>query len=88
MCIRDRYYTIQRDWQAGDEIDLNFPSEIETSTWYNDSIAVEKGPLIYGLKIEEDWRTYDSNDARELKVEHQEQLSLIHIYGTGFDKWY
>ncbi len=78
--VTGEYYTIQRDWQAGDEIDLNFPSEIETSTWYNDSIAVEKGPLIYGLKIEEDWRTYDSNDARELKVEHQEQSPLREVF--------
>ena len=26
--VTGEYYTIQRDWQAGDEIDLNFPSEI------------------------------------------------------------
>ncbi|WP_343274643.1 family 16 glycoside hydrolase, partial [Ligaoa zhengdingensis] len=74
------YYTIERTWVEGDVVDLEFPSEIKTSTWYNDSVAVEKGALIYGLKIEEDWRTYESNDARELKVEHQPQSPLREVY--------
>ena len=78
--ITGEYYTIKRDWQAGDEVDLRLPSELETSTWYNDSVAVEKGPLIFSLKIEEDWRTEDSNDARDIQQAHQEQSPLREIY--------
>ena len=83
--VSGEYFTLTRAWAAGDEVDLRLPSEIETSTWYNDSVAVEKGPLVYGLKIDEDWRTYDSNDARELKVEHQEQSPLREIFPAS--KW-
>lgn len=54
--VNGEYYKVNREWKKGDTIDLVFPSEIETSSWYNDSVAVEKGPLLYGLKIEEDWR--------------------------------
>ena len=78
--ITGEYYTIKRDWQAGDEVDVRLPSELETSTWYNDSVAVEKGPLIFSLKIEEDWRTEDSNDARDIQQAHQEQSPLREIY--------
>ncbi len=28
---------------------------VRTSTWYNNSIAVERGPLVYSLKIGETW---------------------------------
>lgn len=76
----DSYYKVTRNFKKGDVIKLTFPSEIETTTWYNDSTAVQKGPLVFGLKIDEDWRTYDSNDMRELKVEHQPQSPLREIY--------
>ncbi|WP_195984204.1 family 16 glycoside hydrolase, partial [Clostridium sp. D33t1_170424_F3] len=78
--VSGEYFTVTREWKAGDEIDLRLPSEIETSTWYNDSVAVEKGPLIFSLKIEEDWRTEESNDARDIKAAHQEQSPLREIY--------
>lgn len=78
--VNGEYYKVDREWKKGDTIDLVFPSEIATSSWYNDSVAVEKGPLLYGLKIEEDWRVEKSNDARELKVEHQEQSPLREVY--------
>jgi hypothetical protein len=28
---------------------------VRTSTWFNNSIAVERGPLVYSLKIGESW---------------------------------
>ena len=74
------YYTIQKNWKSGDKVKIVFGSEIKLTTWYNNSTAVQKGALIYGLKIEEDWRTYDSNDARELKVEHKEDFPLREVY--------
>lgn len=74
------YYTINRTWEAGDQVVVTFGSEVELTTWYNNSTAVQKGALIYGLQIEEDWRTYDENDARELKVEHNEDLPLREVY--------
>jgi hypothetical protein len=30
--------------------------EIRTSRWFNNSAAVERGPLVYSLRIGEDWR--------------------------------
>ena len=74
------YYTIDRDWKTGDQVTVTFESEVKLTTWYNNSTAVQKGALIYSLKIEEDWRTYDSNDARELKVEQKEDFPIREVY--------
>ena len=74
------FYSVSRTWQSGDEITAVFRSEIRLTTWYNNSTAVQKGALVYGLKIDEDWRTYEENDARELKAEHREGFPLREVY--------
>lgn len=77
------FYTINRTWNANDQVELLFKSDLEVTTWYNDTKAVKKGAIIYGLKIEEDWRTAEDNDARELKVEHQEQSPLREVFAAS-----
>lgn len=49
------FYRIEREWKNGDRVELRFPMPVRTSTWYNNSIAVERGPLVYSLKIGESW---------------------------------
>jgi len=46
---------IDRTWKSGDTITLEIPMGIHTSKWYENSIAVERGPLVYALKIAERW---------------------------------
>lgn len=46
---------IEREWNSGDNIELVFPMKLEFSTWYENSKAVERGPLVYALKIGEKW---------------------------------
>ena len=38
-----------------DRVELRFPMAVRTSTWFNNSISVERGPLVYSLKIGESW---------------------------------
>ncbi len=45
------FYRIDRTWNNGDVVTLAFPMKIKTSYWINKSVAVERGPLIYALKI-------------------------------------
>lgn len=47
---------LDRTWNEGDVVELQLPMEIRFSTWYEKSLGVERGPLVYALKIEEDWR--------------------------------
>jgi DUF1680 family protein len=47
---------IERRWRAGDRVEIEFPMAVRTSRWFNDSLAFERGPLVFSLKIGEDWR--------------------------------
>jgi DUF1680 family protein len=47
---------INREWKTGDEVELQLPMHIYKNTWYENSMSVERGPLTYALKIEEDWK--------------------------------
>lgn len=49
------FYRLDREWTRGDKVELHFPMQVRTSSWYRNSIAVERGPLVYSLKIGETW---------------------------------
>jgi len=56
---------LDREWKDGDVIVLELPMEIRLSHWFENSLGVERGPLVYALKVEEEWKerkTPDSND--------------------------
>ncbi|MDO8686441.1 MAG: glycoside hydrolase family 127 protein, partial [Clostridiales bacterium] len=47
---------IEREFSDGDVIILTLPMELKVSTWPRGGIGIERGPLVYALKIEEDWQ--------------------------------
>jgi hypothetical protein len=49
------FFRVEREWKSGDGIELRFPMQVVRSNWYNNSIAVERGPLVFSLKIGESW---------------------------------
>ncbi len=49
------FLTIDRTWKAGDRVDLRFPMQVNLTHGYHNSVAVERGPLVYSLKIGEQW---------------------------------
>ena len=46
---------IDRTWKAGDRVDVEFPLIPRVSKWFHDSVAVERGPLVFSYGIGEDW---------------------------------
>lgn len=46
---------ISRQWKMGDQVEIIFPSMPRASRWFNDSIAIERGPLVFSLGIGESW---------------------------------
>lgn len=60
--IENRVAKINRSWKNGDIVKLRMPMKVKTSQWYDFARAVERGPLVYALKIEEDRRTKDRQD--------------------------
>ncbi|MBK7173782.1 MAG: glycoside hydrolase family 127 protein [Bacteroidales bacterium] len=47
---------IHRIWSENDKVDLQFPMDIRLSNWYERSLGIERGPLVYALKVEELWK--------------------------------
>lgn len=49
------FHRIDRNWKGSTTIELRFPMRARTSRRYNQAIALERGPLVYSLKIGENW---------------------------------
>jgi DUF1680 family protein len=49
------FLRLAREWKSGDRVELRFPMQVRTSTWFHNSVAVERGPLVFSLKIGESW---------------------------------
>ena len=47
---------IDRTWRTGDVVTLRLPMRIAVSRWYERAATVERGPLVYALRIGEQWR--------------------------------
>lgn len=63
---------VKRTWKSGDIVKLMLPMDISSSRWYEGSAVVERGPLVYALRIEEDW--HKVNDDRK--------------FGDRYGDWY
>ena len=50
------FLTIERTWKNGDRVEIYFPMQVRASRWAHGSVAIERGPLVYSLKIGESWR--------------------------------
>ncbi len=47
---------VVRRWQKGDRLTLNLPMRVRISHWYQRSVAVERGPLVFALAVKEKWQ--------------------------------
>ncbi|WEK34416.1 MAG: glycoside hydrolase family 127 protein [Candidatus Pseudobacter hemicellulosilyticus] len=54
---------LRRNWTDKDQLTLQLPSGVQTSVWGRHSRAVERGPLVYALRLPERWEK--STDAAE-----------------------
>ncbi len=50
------FQRVERKWSKGDKVELTLPMKPRISHWYQNSVAVERGPLVFSLKIGENWR--------------------------------
>ena len=54
--------SVSRTWSDGDVIELQLPMHIFSTRWHENSAAIERGPLVYALKVEEEWKWVENND--------------------------
>jgi Beta-L-arabinofuranosidase, GH127 middle domain/Beta-L-arabinofuranosidase, GH127 catalytic domain len=50
------FHTVKRRWRKGDRVVLKLPMEVRTARHHHNSVVIERGPLVYSLKIGEEWR--------------------------------
>jgi hypothetical protein len=48
-------HRIEREWYGPTALAIRFPMTPKVTRRYNDAVAVERGPLVYSLKIGEEW---------------------------------
>ena len=50
------FVTVTREWSPGDIVRLHLPMPVRIETGHEGLISVYRGPLLFGLRIAEDWR--------------------------------
>jgi glutathione S-transferase len=50
------FYVIEREWGRETRLTLWFPMAVRAERRYQGSVAIHRGPLVYSLRIGEDWR--------------------------------
>lgn len=51
----DDHIVVRKAFVPGDEVTVDLAMEVRYSNWFHNSLAVERGPLVYGLDIQEKW---------------------------------
>lgn len=72
---------LRRVWKENDSVTVFFPMKVTTSRWCENSIAVERGPLVYGLRMEENWKRC------ELPEKEVAQFGKCYYEVTSPTKW-
>lgn len=50
------FHLIEREWQASTPVTLKLPMRAKARTRYNGAISIERGPLVYALRVGEEWK--------------------------------
>ena len=60
--IKNQVAILDREWKDGDEVVLKLPMKMTSSNWYQGMASIERGPLVYSLKLEGEEKIKDRND--------------------------
>lgn len=55
VAAENRVVILHRNWAVGDRVQLQLPMRVRTSRWAHQSVGIERGPLVYALKLSENW---------------------------------
>jgi hypothetical protein len=53
--VAGTFARVQRTWAAGDRVEIVFPMAPRITRWFHESVAVERGPLVFSYGIGESW---------------------------------
>jgi len=55
------FYVLDREWTGTTDIEIIFPMSPRATRRYNNAIVLERGPLLYALKMGEDWKRVNAD---------------------------
>ncbi len=58
----DGMAVLDRMWSDGDLVELHLPMKVKFNRWVENSVSVERGPLVFVLKIGEEWKEVKNSD--------------------------
>jgi hypothetical protein len=50
------FFVLEKEWSGTTELEIVFPMKPRASRRYNNALSLERGPLLYALKIGEEWK--------------------------------
>jgi hypothetical protein len=53
LATGDSVAVLNRVWKEGDVVVLKLPMQLSTQAWHEHAVSVERGPIVYALKIGE-----------------------------------
>jgi DUF1680 family protein len=53
---------VKRTWRDGDEMVLQLPMSFRTERWHENSASIQHGPLLYALRITDEWHYVESGE--------------------------
>lgn len=73
--------TLRRTWAKGDVVTIELPMQIECTRWYDNAAVIERGPLVYALRMEEKW------ERKEMDPEERAKYGEYYYEVTSPTKW-
>ena len=75
--VRRGTIRLSRTWADGDKVVITFNAKVAITRWYDYSAVVERGPLVYALRMEEKWKRHEcvGDDIRVLGPYYYEVTS-------------
>jgi hypothetical protein len=55
------YFRIEREWNNRETLTLQMPMTPRASRRFNNALSIERGPLVYALKIAEEWKRVNAD---------------------------
>ncbi len=59
---------LKRAWKKGDRVELILPMAIRKSSWDQRSVAIERGPLLFALRVEEKWSGVKKQEGGDTEI--------------------
>jgi hypothetical protein len=60
--LKEGMAVLKQTWKEGDLVELHLPMQVTLNRWVENSVSVERGPLVYSLSPGEDWSYVENSD--------------------------